>query len=413
MKKVLATLLSLMLLASLAGVALADETVTLDFWVRLQDDFTDEIALFEAANPGVKINQMQVGKDYDDLVAKYNAAIVANNMPQVGIVGQRHGIPQMYDAGWLIPIQNYMTAEEQADVLDNFWVRYTYNDIRMAVPFGASMPMVHVNMNILRSLGYTELPKTWDEMVKMAYEAVQDTDKDGITDIYGINFATDAPWYIQPMVWCAGGTILGDDGEMHVNTPEMKLVLGRIAKLVKDGVFPANQHKTAKTDFINGGLLFYFTSCSAYGGLKTSIGDAFEYAVNYFPSDKKLDVCIGGNGLAIFKSDDARQELSYKFIMHMISPESIVDTNLADGYMPFTKAQFASDLILERIKDDNWGRVLDQVQYIHGQHVHPADSTIWNTLNKLLSDLEANPDMDLDAALKTFQDEVDEFMMMY
>ncbi|WP_102413075.1 extracellular solute-binding protein [Beduinella massiliensis] len=415
MKKFLALVLALTVTAvmALTGAALAEDTITLDFWVRLSDDFSEEIASFEAAHPGVKINQVNVGKDYDDLVAKYNAATVAGNMPQVGIVGQRHGIPQLYDAGWLIPIENYMTAEEQADILDNYWVRYTYQGVRMAVPFGTSMPMVHVNMTMLRELGYDEVPTTWDDMVKVAYEAVKDTNGDGLTDIYGMNFAADLPWYIQPLVWGAGGTIEDEAGNVTVNSPEMKLVLERIAKLVKDGVFPANQHASIKNDFVNGNLLFFFTSCATKGSLETAIGDAFEYGISYFPSDKKLDVCIGGNGLAIFKSDDARQQAAYAFIKHLISPECIVDTTLADGYVPFTHSQFASDLIQERLKDPLWSRVLDQVQYIHGQGVHPADSTIWNTMNKLISEIEANPDMDIAAALDGFQAEVDEFIMMY
>ena len=415
MKRFLALVLALAMTAvlTLAGAALAEDTITLDFWVRLSDDFTEEIASFEASHPGVKINQVNVGKDYDDLVAKYNAASVAGNMPQVGIVGQRHGIPQLYDAGWLIPIENYMTAEEQADILDNYWVRYTYQGVRMAVPFGTSMPMVHVNMTMLRGLGYDEAPTTWDDMVKVAYEAVKDTNGNGLTDIYGMNFAADLPWYIQPLVWGAGGTIVDGAGNVTVNSPEMKLVLERIAKLVKDGVFPANQHASTNNDFVNGNLLFYFTSCASKGNLEKSIGDSFEYGISYFPSDKKLDVCIGGNGLAIFKSDDARQQAAYEFIMHLISPECTVGTTLADGYVPFTHSQFASDLIQERLKDPLWSRVLDQVQYIHGQGIHPADSTIWNTMNKLVSEIEANPDMDIAAALDGFQAEVDEFMMMY
>lgn len=413
MRKMLALVLCAMMVLSCCASALAED-ITLNFWVRLSDDFSDEIAAFEAENPGIKINQVNVGKDYDDLVAKYNAAILANELPEVGMVGQRHGIPQFYDAGVLIPIEQYMSEEEQADVLDNFWVRFTYNGIRMAVPFGSSMPVMHVNMDLLHEAGYDTIPTTWEEVTEAARKAVKDVDGDGLTDIYGLNFNSDFPWYVQPMVWGMDGTMLQEDGTMKVNTPEVKAVLERIAMYVRDGVMPANQHSTVKNDFVNGNVMFYFASCASKGGIETSLGEnAFEYAVSYFPSDVKLDVCVGGNGLAIFRSDDARQEASWKFIQYLLKPESIIDTNLADGYMPFTKAQFADAFIQERMQDENWGRVLDQVQYIHGQNIHPADSTVWNTLTKLLSEIESNPDMDIDAALVEFQDEVDEYMMMY
>ncbi|MCI6378800.1 MAG: ABC transporter substrate-binding protein [Clostridiales bacterium] len=412
MKKFLSLLLALCMLAGLCGTALADETITLDFWVRTSDDFSAEIAAFEAANPGIKINQVQVGGNYDDLVAKYNAAIAAGNLPHVGIVGQRHGIPQFYDAGKLIPIENYMTAEEQADVIDGFWTRYTYQGVRLAVPFQSSMPMMYYNETMLNELGL-EVPTTFTGMIEAAKQAVKDLDGDGATDIYGFNMHSDSPWYIQPLVWSFGGTIIDADGNVNVNTPEMKEVFSLIAGMVKDGVMPANQHATAQTDFTNGTTLFFFTSCASKSNIQEAIGDSFQYNMAFFPAEKELNVCIGGNGLAIFASDDAHQEAAAKFIKYMISPESISQSTLQRGYMPFTHSQFASELIQARLEDPIWKTVLAQVDYIQGQNIHPADSTIWNETMALLSEIEADPDMDIGAALEKMQAEIDEFMMLY
>lgn len=412
MKKLLSLALALCMLTSLCGVALAEQTLTLDFWVRTTDDFSSEIAAFEAANPGIKINQVQVGGNYDDLVAKYNAAIAAGNLPHVGIVGQRHGIPQFYDAGKLIPIQNYMTEEEQADVIDGYWTRYTYQGIRLAVPFQSSMPMMYYNETLLNELGL-EVPSTFTGMIEAARKAVKDTDGDGATDIYGFNMAADTPWYVQPLVWGLGGSIIDADGNVNVHTPEMAQVFSLIAGMVKDGVMPANQHATAQTDFTNGAVLFYFTSCASKSTIQEAVGDSFTYNMAFFPAEKELNVCVGGNGLAIFASDDAHQEAAAKFIKYMISPEAISQSTLERGYMPFTHSQFASEMIQTRMEDPIWKVVLDQVEYIQGQNVHPADSTIWNETIALLSELEANPDMDIDAALAEMQAEIDEFMMLY
>lgn len=412
MKKALSLSLMLCILLSLCGTAFADETITLDFWVRTSDDFSAEIADFEAQNPGIKINQVQIGENYDDLVAKYNAAIAANNLPQVGLVGQRHGIPQFYDAGKLIPIENYMTEEEQADVIDGFWVRYTYNGKRLAVPFQSSMPMMYYNETMLNELGL-EAPTTFTGMIETAAKAVKDTDGDGATDIYGFNMPVDYPWYIQPLVWGFGGTIIDAEGNVNVKTAEMKEVLSLFAKMVQEGIMPANQHGTAQTDFTNGTLLFFFTSCAAKNSIEKAIGDSFKYNMAFFPAEKELNVCIGGNGLAIFASTEEQQEASAKFIKYMISPEAISQTTLTRGYMPFTHSQFESDLIKTRLEDPIWNVVLSQVDYIKGQGIHPADSTVWNELKALLSEVEADPNLDLDAKLNDLQNEVDEYMMLY
>lgn len=412
MKKLLSLVLALCFLLSLSAGALASDTITLEFWVRTSDDFSAEIAAFESANPGIKINAVQVGENYDDLVAKYNAAIAAGNLPQIGMVGQRHGIPQFYDAGVLIPIETYMSAEEQADVIEGFWTRYTYKGIRMAVPFQSSIPMMFYNATMLSALGLS-VPATFTELEETSKKAIQDTNGDGATDVYGLNFAADTPWYIQPFVWNLGGKVLDGEGNVTVNSPEMLDVLSRLGGLVRDGAMPANQHATALNDFTNGNLLFFFTSCASKSNIEKSVGTNFEYGMAAFPSEAENNVNVGGNGLAIFASDEQRQQASYEFIRYLISPEGISQSSLERGYMPFTNAQFESSLIQERMEDPRWKTVLDQVQYIKGQNIHPADSTLWNELTSLLSQVEDNPAMDIQAALDKLQAEVDEFMMMY
>lgn len=413
MKKLVTLFLTFCLGLTLCCVAFAEDPIVLDFWVRLNDDFSDEIAAFEATHPGIVINQIGKGSSYDDLVMAYNAAILANELPEVGMVGQRHGIPQLYDAGVLLPIENFLTEEEQADVIDGFWYRYTYEGLRLAVPFQSSMPMLHYNETMLNELGL-EVPTTLTEMIECARQAVKDVDGDGAIDIYGFNMAGDVPFYIQPMVWGLGGTIIDEDGNVNVVTDEMVKVYSMFAEMVQEGIMPANQHSSAETDFCNGLSLFFMASCASKGSVERVIGDSFVYNTTYFPaSDGELNVCIGGNGLAIFASTDEKQEAAAEFIRYMISPEAMRESTLRQGYVPFTNAQFADEYIQGQMQDPRWALVLDQVQYIRGQHVHPADSTIWNEMSALLSEVEAYPDMDITAALEKMQAEIDEFMMMY
>ncbi len=412
MKRILSLVLTLCMMLAVCSFAQADETITLDFWVRTTDDFSEEITAFEAANPDIRINQVQVGSNYDDLVSKYNAALASDSLPQVGMVGQRHGIPQLYDAGKLIPIENFMSEEEQTDIMEQYWVRYTYQGIRLAVPFQSSMPMMYYNETMLNELGLS-VPTTFSELMETSAKAVQDTDGDGVPDIYGFNMAADYPWYVQPIVWSMGGTIIDNEGNVSVNTPEMAEALEFFATMVKEGIMPANQHSTAQTDFTNGTLLFFFTSCASKSAIESAIGDSFIYNMAFFPGGEELNVGIGGNGLAIFESSEEEEQAAYRFIQYLISPEAISQSTLTKGYIPFSYSQFESEVIQESLEDPIWKIVLDQINYIHGQNIHPADSTIWNETMDLVSEIEANPDMDIPAALEKMQAEIDEFMMLY
>lgn len=105
MKKTLCVLLSLLLLPGMTSLAQADEAMTLRLWVRYDDDFSACIADFEALHPGVKIIQEQVGNNYDDLLAKYNTGMQSNDMPNIGVTGQRNGIPSSMTRAGCCPLK--------------------------------------------------------------------------------------------------------------------------------------------------------------------------------------------------------------------------------------------------------------------------------------------------------------------
>lgn len=151
MKKTLSLALSFLLVLSLWLPVLAEgEQKELIFWTRINDTFEEEIAAFETLHPDVKVTRVGVGSSYDDLVTKYIAAAVSGELPHVGLLSQRYGIPQIYDAGVLVPIEKFMSEEEQNDIMAAYWERYTYNGERVAVPFQSSMPVLYVNKALRR-----------------------------------------------------------------------------------------------------------------------------------------------------------------------------------------------------------------------------------------------------------------------
>ena len=263
MKKVLSLTLVLLALSALflAGAVAEEEKTELIFWTRMNDTFEDEIAAFEALHPDVKINRVGIGSSYDDLVTKYIAASVADELPHVGLLSQRYGIPQLYDAGVLAPISDFMSEEEQNDVMEAYWGRYSYKGVRVALPFQSSMPVLYVNTDLFEQQG-VEIPTTWEEVQEAATKMTLDIDGNGSIDVYGFNMPEDAPWYLYGLVKADGGTIVNEDGTVTVNTPEMLDVLSDIQKMVAGGSMPSNQHATAKDDFKNGALAMLLNSCA-------------------------------------------------------------------------------------------------------------------------------------------------------
>lgn len=92
MRKALAIVLGLLLILSCFFVgATAEETVTLDYWIRVNSlDDPDEIvkekpvvAAFERANPGIHINLIPIGNNADDYNAKWQMAAATDSLPDL------------------------------------------------------------------------------------------------------------------------------------------------------------------------------------------------------------------------------------------------------------------------------------------------------------------------------------------
>ncbi|HBV50873.1 MAG TPA: hypothetical protein DEF06_01170, partial [Clostridiales bacterium] len=244
-------------------------------------------------------------------------------MPHVGLLSQRYGIPQLYDAGVLAPISDFMSEEEQNDVMEAFWGRYSYKGVRVALPFQSSMPVLYVNTDLFEQQG-VEIPTTWEEVQEAATKMTLDIDGNGSIDVYGFNMPEDAPWYLYGLVKADGGTIVNEDGTVTVNTPEMLDVLSDIQKMVAGGSMPSNQHATAKDDFKNGALAMLLNSCAGNRSIEKGVDGKFNYALVTFPSING-NVCapLGGNALGIFKSDEKMEQLSWEFIQFMTSSDAV------------------------------------------------------------------------------------------
>ena len=414
MKKALSLLLAATMLAALWLPATAEgKQRELIFWTRINDTFEEEIAAFEALYPDVTVTRVGVGSSYDDLVTKYIAAAVSGELPHVGLLSQRYGIPQIYDAGVLVPIERFMTEEEQNDIMAAYWERYTYNGERVAVPFQSSMPVLYVNKALLTEQGVAA-PTTWEEVQQAAAKLTLDTDGDGVTDVFGFNMPDDAPWYVNALVREMGGEIIHEDGSVSVDIPQMVSVLRDMQRMTAEGSMPSNQHGTAKDDFKNGAVAMLFNSCAGNKSIAKGVEDKFEYALTTFPAiEGRVSAPIGGNALGIFQSDADMEALSWAFVQFMTSSDAVSGFTMDKGYLPIKYSFMETDFVKARLADDFWAATFDQVQHLQGQPVNPVDATIWSELNDILSEIESDPGADVEKLVQNMQREVDDFLLDY
>jgi len=387
--------------------------IELTFWVTKSDLFENELKEFMAKNPDITVKATFQG-NYDSMVQKVMAGLAAGSIPNVVQLGQRHGIPQIYDSGKLVPIENFMSKEEIADILPAFWERFTYKGKKVTTPFQNSMPMMHYNKNLFDKAGIP-IPDTFDEIIEASKKLAADTNGDGVNDVFGFCTASDKPWYIQPLVWNQNALLVHPDGKVTVDIPELERVFAGYAKMVHEyKSMPANQHATSEEDFCNGKTAIYFSSCASLNTFYKKIGDRFTVVSKNFPKITSRNVPIGGNSLGIMKSDKRTEAASWKLVSFFLEKERVADISLSTGYIPIKKSSMELKSYQEAIgKDPNRKAAYDQLKFLKGQPVNPADSLLWSGFDTILEKVESDPNCNIKAELAALQKDVDKYLGDY
>ncbi len=398
---------------TVSGAKLASnqtQKIKLNFWTNDKALNAPELDVYKKQNPNVEIEATYQG-GYDEIVQKVQIAIAANTLPDFAVLGQRHGIPQMYDSGKLLAIEDLVSKDIINDILPALWDRFTYKGKKITIPFKSSAPSLYYNKKMFETAGL-QPPKTMDEVLAAAKKLKV---SDARPAIYGINFADDTPWYIQPLIWNQDKTVIDKDGKITLNTPEVVKAFDYLRIMTHvDKSMPANQHKSAKTDFTNGIAAMYIGSCSSYDSIVSEAKGKVDVGLTYFPAINSRNIPIGGNSLGVFKSTDAKVAASTKVVEFLLLPDNTLAYTMETGYIAVRKSVTESAKFL-REKENNPAKVIiyDQFQYLKGQNVNPADSLIWQSFDELISKVEADPNTNIKAELDAIQKKVDLFMQDY
>lgn len=72
------------------------------------------------------------------------------------------------EAGMITPVDDYISAELKEDLFPGFVDQCSYEGKLMALPMCAQTKWLYYNTDLLEQAGYSEPPKTWDELLKWA-----------------------------------------------------------------------------------------------------------------------------------------------------------------------------------------------------------------------------------------------------
>ncbi len=327
MKKLLATLLSVIMLFTLGLGALAEAPVEITFWHSMGgvngEAISKMVEDFNVANEGKIKVTVEFQGNYDETVTKIKAAgagALPVDVVQIYDIGSRF----MIDSGWVKPIQDFVDAQnyDLSQIEPNLAAYYTIDGKLYSMPFNSSTPLMYYNKDAFKEAGLDpEAPPTnFEEIFEVAKKLEKKDDNGKITQ-YGFGMGNYG-WFFEQWVGKQGKHYV-DNNNGRGADPATKVVfdengagadiLGIWKKMFDEGVFEylGQGNDGAKQAFISGDIAITLESTAALKSLLQNVGDSFELGTGYFPSinaDDKGGVSIGGGSLwALATGDEVRE----------------------------------------------------------------------------------------------------------
>ncbi|MER8105196.1 ABC transporter substrate-binding protein [Kitasatospora sp. NPDC094016] len=344
-----------------------------EFWHSMTgknaEVLTGLVSQFNAAHQGkIEVKAQFQGK-YDDLVAKYKAAVQQKGTPalvQVYDIGTRF----MIDSKQTVPAQAFADKDGFAlDDLDpNIRNYYSVGGKLVSMPFNSSMPLLYLNADAFKEAGLdpAQPPKDLAELGELAKKLTK-KDADGKTVRYGFGAAIYG-WFVEQLLAESGTMYCDQDngrtnkaGKAVFDSAQGAQVVQWWADLVKGG-YAANTGRNtddAQAAFKAGTVAMHLESTGVLRGYT----EAAKFAVGTaaFPKVAATDQggpVIGGASLWISGPghSDAEKRAAWEFEKFVTAPEQQAAWHTGTGYFPVNRKA------LDDPKDKEWVAKYPQFQ---------------------------------------------------
>ena len=189
MKKLLALVLAVMMLASIAGVAAAEgaQTLTIVAWdANTTPYLTAQKEAYEAAHPGTTIEYIDVSsQDYDTKVA---AMLAGGDTSDIYMVKDIPALLNWYDAGYAENLNDYIAgASYDLSGFVGMEANYCVNGEQIALPFRSDFEILFYNKDLFDAAGveYPTNDMTWEQYKEKALALTNEAE-----GIYGTHYHT-------------------------------------------------------------------------------------------------------------------------------------------------------------------------------------------------------------------------------
>jgi multiple sugar transport system substrate-binding protein len=387
MKKIKWFLLSLFLLTTFGGQAVAGTSLT--FWHAIESTESSQLLkekmdLFKEKT-GVEIKLVHYGAA-DQVNGKIMTAVAGNKAPDIMWWGPMN-TGQLAETGKLVKVEDLLAQHSdfvREDIYPGLWEGGSYKGDIWTFPFAANNVALYYNKDHFKLAGLDPNGlKTWQDLKAYA-KKLTTKDRYGLELSIGtgewLTFST-----LLPFLWQAGGDLISPEGNKAIFNSQAGIeALEYIANLV-------NEEKCAKWSEVGAGYKIdnflagrvSMMVCGPWHLNALQSQDKVNYGAICLPKGKKSATDLGGENLYLFKSNEPQEKAAWELCMFIASPDFQVDWALQTGYLPISKSATNHPKYQRFLKENDFIKTFsDQMKIAKARPSIPAYQKVSDVFSK-------------------------------
>ena len=369
---------------------------------------------FNRENGGIRVKLREMpadsGQHFDQLNTEFQSGEAS-----VDVIGGDVIWPAQFAAnGYIADLSDRFPEDERGDFLSAAIQANTYEGKVYGVPWYTDAGMLYYRQDLLERSGFSEPPKTWDELKEVSEKVRKDA---GTRYGYVFQGASYEGGVVNALeyIWNSGGDVL--DGEkVVINSPEARRGLEIERSLLADGVAPEGvaQYKEQESAsiFLAGDAVFMRNVPRMY-------------ALASDPAESKIDPAVIGiaalpvaeQGLRSYSSlggwnfflnaSSKKADAAYEFVRFMSAPEQQKIRSIEGSVLPTRKELYEDEEVLKGVRVADLGR--DAIQNTRPRPISPFYSDMsLKMASQFVGSLKG--DVPPEEALGTLQEELGEIV---
>lgn len=383
--------------------------VELTFWHSMSiyqgNTLENLVQEYNKSSERVRINSTFQGL-YDEMKMKLINASKSNNLPDIAQVAIEYLDVFTHD-GAIEPLTDFISEEDRADIMSQFWSGVTRDREIYAFPFNMSVQVLYYNRDAFRKAGLDpdRPPKTWAEVVEYGKVLTKDYDNNGTIDQWGIQISLEGVFGFTPLIRQVGGEFLNESRTRALfnNEAGRKVMQMLLDMAYRYRIMP--YHWTlfeGANAFLEGKIVMGPITCAAIKFAEENL--PWELGIAPLPYIENKSVLLGGAGVVVFTRSAQRRRAALDFINWLVTKENCIRWHQETGYLPLRKSAIESmELRSFHRLNPNYRVPVDQLPYSRPPDFTPYLPQIDQIIRYAIEDIMINkndPATVLDIAAK-------------